>query len=264
MTMTTPLIEPTFRVEPRTIDVTTAPSVGRERAVERGMEGREAEASNAAQVPERVLAERLAFEAQRGSLDAFNRLVQLYERPIYNLALRILGQAEQAEDVTQETFLRAYQSLHQFHGGIFRAWLARIATNRCYDELRRRRGAAGSYEALGFEPRVTWSNAPARDEPQARVERLELSRALEEALACLPDDQRVAVVLSDVQGYDYGEIAALLGVPLGTVRSRLSRGRGRLRRALREERHAAAGSRVDPHGDAPLADEGGHEVGEGR
>ncbi len=264
MTMTGTLIEPTFRVEPRTVDLTTAPSAAGERAVERGMEGREAGAAEAAETPERVVAERLAFEARGGSLDAFNRLVQLYERPIYNLALRILGQAEPAEDVTQETFLRAYQSLHQFHGGIFRAWLARIATNRCYDELRRRRGAAGSYEALGFEPRVTWSTAPAREEPQARVERLELSRALEEALARLPDDQRIAVVLSDVQGYDYGEIAALTGVPLGTVRSRLSRGRGRLRRALREERRATAGSRVDPHGAAPRAEAGGHEVGAGR
>ena len=97
MTMTGMLIEPTFRVEPWAVDVTTAPSVAGGRAVERGAGGREAGAAEAAEAPERVVAERLAFEAQRGSLDAFNRLVQLYERPIYNLALRILGQAEPAE-----------------------------------------------------------------------------------------------------------------------------------------------------------------------
>jgi RNA polymerase sigma-70 factor (ECF subfamily) len=145
-----------------------------------------------------------------------------------------VGDTDTAEDVTQDTFLLAYKSLHQFRGGIFRAWLLRIATNRCYDELRRRqRRPAGSFDELGFEPRVEWSTLAAGEEPQERAERLELARALELALAQLPDDQRLVVVLSDVQGYSYDEIAAITGVELGTIKSRLSRGRGRLRQALR-------------------------------
>ena len=178
--------------------------------------------------------EQLVAEAQRGSIDAFNRLVRAYERQVYNVALRVVGDTDTAEDVTQDTFLLAYKSLHQFRGGIFRAWLLRIATNRCYDELRRRqRRPAGSFDELGFEPRVEWSTLAAGEEPQARAERLELARALELALAQLPDDQRLVVVLSDVQGYSYDEIAAITGVELGTIKSRLSRGRGRLRQALR-------------------------------
>lgn len=179
--------------------------------------------------------ERLVVEAQRGSMEAFNRLVRRYERQVYNVALRIVGQTDLAEDVTQDTFLLAYRALHQFRGGIFRAWLLRIATNRCYDELRRRqRRPADSFEELAFEPQAQWSSLAAAEEPEARVERIELARALESALRQLPDDQRVVVVLSDVQGYSYDDIAAITGVSLGTIKSRLSRGRGRLRDLLRE------------------------------
>lgn len=178
--------------------------------------------------------EALVVEAQRGSIDAFNRLVRLHERQVYNVALRMVGQADTAEDVTQDTFLLAYKSLHQFRGGLFRAWLLRIATNRCYDELRRRqRRPADSFEELAFEPRPQWSTLAAGEEPQARAERIELARALESALAQLQEDQRLVVILSDVQGYSYDEIAAITHVSLGTVKSRLSRGRGRLRDILR-------------------------------
>ncbi|MDP9375597.1 MAG: sigma-70 family RNA polymerase sigma factor [Chloroflexota bacterium] len=189
----------------------------------------------AGEAPAATDEERLVVEAQRGSIDAFNRLVRLYERQVYNVALRTVGHPDQAEDVTQDTFLLAYKSLHQFRGGIFRAWLLRIATNRCYDELRRRqRRPAGSFDELSFEPRTQWSTLPTAEEPHERAERLELSGLLEAALRQLPDDQRVVVVLSDIQGYSYDEIAAATGVSLGTIKSRLSRGRGRLREILRE------------------------------
>jgi RNA polymerase sigma-70 factor, ECF subfamily len=179
--------------------------------------------------------ERLVAEAQRGSIDAFNRLVRLHERQVYNVALRMVGQADAAEDVTQDTFLLAYKSLHQFRGGLFRAWLLRIATNRCYDELRRRqRRPADSFEELAFEPRPLWSTLAAGEEPHERAERLELAQALQRALVQLQDDQRLVVILSDVQGYSYDEIAAITNVSLGTVKSRLSRGRSRLRDILRD------------------------------
>jgi RNA polymerase sigma-70 factor (ECF subfamily) len=179
--------------------------------------------------------EQLVAEAQRGSIDAFNRLVRLHERQVYNVALRMVGQTDAAEDVTQDTFLLAYKSLHQFRGGLFRAWLLRIATNRCYDELRRRqRRPADSFEELAFEPRPQWSTLAQGEEPHERAERLELAQALQRALAQLQDDQRLVVVLSDVQGYSYDEIASITNVSLGTVKSRLSRGRSRLRDLLRD------------------------------
>ena len=175
--------------------------------------------------------ENLVVEAQGGSIEAFNRLVRLHERQVYNVALRMVGQADAAEDVTQDTFLLAYKSLHQFRGGLFRAWLLRIATNRCYDELRRRqRRPADSFEELAFEPRPQWTTLASKEDPQERSERLELARALALVLATLQDDQRLVVILSDVQGYSYDEIATITGISLGTVKSRLSRGRSRLRR----------------------------------
>lgn len=188
------------------------------------------EATTPAPSPEE---ERLVVEAQHGSIDAFNRLVRQHERQVYNVALRMVGQADAAEDVTQDTFLLAYKSLHQFRGGLFRAWLLRIATNRCYDELRRRqRRPADSFEELAFEPRTQWSTRTPGEEPHDRAERLEVGRVLQAALVQLQEDQRLVVILSDVQGYSYDEIAVITGVNLGTVKSRLSRGRGRLREIL--------------------------------
>jgi RNA polymerase sigma-70 factor (ECF subfamily) len=176
--------------------------------------------------------EALILEAQSGSLEAFNRLVRRHERAVYNVALRLVGTVMAAEEVTQDTFMRAYGALERFRGGDFRPWLLRIATNRAYDELRRRKRAPGSFEELTYEPEVEWSTLTSVEEPDARAERLELAQVLEAALAQLPPDQRVAVVLSDVQGYDYVEIAAITGVPYGTVKSRLSRARSRLRSLL--------------------------------
>ena len=176
----------------------------------------------------------LILAAQDGSLDAFNRLVRRHERAVYNVALRLVGAGMAAEEVTQDTFMRAYGALARFRGGDFRPWLMRIATNRAYDELRRRKRAPGSFEELTYEPEVEWSTLTGVEDPDIRMERLELARTLADALAQLPHAQRLAVVLSDVQGYDYWEIAAITGVPYGTVKSRLSRARGRLRALLGE------------------------------
>lgn len=176
--------------------------------------------------------EALILAAQAGSLEAYNGLVRRHERAVFNVASRLVGSAMAAEEVTQDTFMRAYGALERFRGGDFRPWLLRIATNRAYDELRRRKRAPGSFEELAYEPEVEWSTLTGAEDPDARAERLELAQILREALAQLPHDQRLAVVLSDVQGYDYVEIAAITGVPYGTVKSRLSRARGRLRGLL--------------------------------
>lgn len=174
------------------------------------------------------------IEAVRsGELAAFNALVERYQRIVYAVALRLLRDRYLAEDITQETFLRAYTSLDDYRGGSFRAWLLRIAHNRALDVLRAmQRRPATSLDLTGVDHTVRWSVEPVPASPVEHAARDELRRRLEAALAMLPDDQRVTVVLSDVEGFSYEEIAAITGVSLGTVKSRLSRGRARLRALL--------------------------------
>lgn len=170
--------------------------------------------------------------AREGSLPAFEVLVRRHERAVYNVAIRLVGRTGAADEIVQDTFMRAYNALGRFQGGDFRPWLLRIATNRSYDELRRRKRTPESFEELAYEPPLAWTTLARHEDPLARIERLELGETLTEALAQLPFDQRLAVVLSDVQGYEYDEISAIVGVPYGTVKSRLSRARARLRTIL--------------------------------
>ena len=173
----------------------------------------------------------LIAAARRGDLRAFNELVLAYQDRVYNLAYRILGDPDAAADATQEAFLSAYQGLDRYRGGSFRSWLMRIVTNACYDELRRRkRRPVTSLEALteaGSPPPPPTNTQP--ESPEAYAERRELHRLLEAAIQTLPPDQRITLVLSDVEGLSYQEIAEITGVALGTVKSRLSRARARLR-----------------------------------
>jgi RNA polymerase sigma factor (sigma-70 family) len=175
---------------------------------------------------EAVLVER----SQSGDLDAFNALVLAYQGQVYNLCLRMLGSSQAAEDAAQEVFIAAYRAVPRFRGGRFRAWLLRIAANACYDELRRRRSRPQvPLEAPADEERPS-AELQASDEPlEQRAERLELARCLQEGLASLPPDQRLAVILRDVQGLAYEEVAGATGASLGTVKSRISRGRAALR-----------------------------------
>ena len=175
----------------------------------------------------------LIARGRSGDLDAFNLLVERYQRPVYNLCLRMLAAPQPAEDAAQEAFIAAYRSLASFRGGSFRAWLFRIAANACYDELRRRRARP----ALSLDVPQGQERRPL-DVPnpgaslEDHVQRLELRRLLEEALFGLPAERRLAVVLCDLQGLDYTEIAQATGVSLGTVKSRISRGRAQLRAIL--------------------------------
>ena len=175
---------------------------------------------------EAVLVER----SQGGDLDAFNALVLAYQGQVYNLCLRMLGSPQAAEDAAQEAFIAAYRAVPRFRGGRFRAWLLRIAANACYDELRRRRSRPQvPLEAPADDERPS-AELPASDEPlEQRAERLELARCLQEGLASLPPDQRLAVILRDVQGLAYEEVAEATGASLGTVKSRISRGRAAMR-----------------------------------
>lgn len=181
--------------------------------------------------------EQLVLRAQRGDLDAFNQLVTRHERAVYNVCFRLLRDAAQAEDATQDAFIRAWSAIESFRGGLVRPWLLRIATNRTYDLLRAKaRRPAQSLDAELYEVEPEWTSQSASTEhPESFATRTELSAHLERALGSLPEDQRLAIVLSDVQGYGYEEIAQVMGVAVGTVKSRISRGRSRLRTVLQQD-----------------------------
>lgn len=185
---------------------------------------------------------RLILAAQQGDLDAFNDLVTFYEQRVYNLCYRLLGDSEAAADATQDAFLNAYRGLSQYRGGSFKSWLLRIASNLCYDQLRAKaRRPASSLEAMLAEAEETGGAALAwmEDEgadPQEHAMRHEMLREVSAALQELPYDQRLVVVLSDVQGLSYEEIVQVTNCSLGTIKSRLSRGRLKLREILHKNR----------------------------
>ena len=162
-----------------------------------------------------------------GERGAFDVLVSRHERRIYNLAYRMLGRRDDALDAAQETFLACYRKVEGFRGGsAFTTWLHRVALNVCYDTLRRRSREDPAPDDARIEP-------PAVADPaEASATAVDVRRALLE----VPEDFRAVLVLHDVQGVPYEEIAEAIGVPIGTVKSRLHRGRAALARALLGER----------------------------
>jgi RNA polymerase sigma-70 factor (ECF subfamily) len=174
--------------------------------------------------------------AQEGDLDAFNRLVLIYQDQAYNLAYRMLGDEDSAEDATQNAFISAYRNLNSYRGGSFRAWVLRIITNNCYDELRRRKRRPVTPLEPETEdeeeiesPRWLADDSPS---PEEKAERAEMERAIQHCLGDLPEEFRSVAVLVDVQGMDYEEVSTVIGKPLGTIKSRLARARLKLRRCL--------------------------------
>ena len=190
--------------------------------------------NEAARLDEEELLER----CRRGDLEAFNTVVASYQGQVYNLCLRMLGSPPAAEDAAQDAFLSAYRKVGSMRGPSARSWLLRIAANTCIDELRRRKRRPQVSLDLPV-PSEEGGRPIDLPDPAAGPERLavrhELWRALQEELLQLPEDQRLAVILCDVQGLSYEEIAATMGGSLGTVKSRISRGRARLREALRRK-----------------------------
>jgi len=177
--------------------------------------------------------ERLIFAAARGDLDSFNQLVTRHERSVLNLCWRMLGTLPEAEDASQDTFIKAWTNAKSFKGGAVRPWLLRIATNTCYDVLRSKgRKPTGSLDALEFETEPGWSTQSDPVDPVRFAETGDLSRMLETALAQIPDEQRLAVTFCDIQGLQLAEAAEVMEVSLGTVKSRLFRGRAKLRDLL--------------------------------
>jgi len=178
----------------------------------------------------------LVERSRAGDLEAFNQIVVSYQDLVYNLCLRMLGSRQAAEDVAQDAFLSAFRNMARMRGPTVRAWLLRIASNACIDEIRRRKR----------QPQLSLDASPEGEEPGRPIDapdpapgpeqmalRLELREALRSELLRLPGDQRLALVLCDVEGLSYEEIAAAMGSSIGTVKSRISRGRARLREGVR-------------------------------
>jgi RNA polymerase sigma-70 factor (ECF subfamily) len=168
--------------------------------------------------------------AKKGDLAAFNRLVMAYQGTAYNVAYRILGDANLAEDACQEAFLSAFTGIAKFRGGSFKSWILRIVTNACYDLLRYRgRRPASSLEDVAENPDYSPRLVNGRERPEEYALRKELNHVMQRGLDHLPPDQRTVLALSDVQGFSYQEIAEITGVSLGTVKSRLARARHKMR-----------------------------------
>ena len=179
----------------------------------------------------------LVQSAQSGDLDSFNTLILHYQDRVFNTALRILGDEDIAQDAAQEAFISAFRSINTFRGGSFKAWLLRTVTNACYDELRRQKRRP----TTPLEPETNdgeemdsprWLADPNMT-PAEQSEADELEHAIQHCLDTLPTDFRTVVVLADIQGMDYSEVATAARVPLGTIKSRLARARLRLRDCLR-------------------------------
>jgi RNA polymerase sigma-70 factor, ECF subfamily len=176
----------------------------------------------------------LLERARGGDLDAFNDLVVVYQDLLFALVVRMVPDRDQASDCVQEAFFSAYRNLSSFRGGIVRSWLSRIAINAAMDTQRlRKRRPVDPYPELEDD---SWQPpADASADPVTTALETERHRALNRALAEVTDDQRAAIVLYDIEGYDYAEIAQMTGVSLGTVKSRIHRGRIALRGLLADQ-----------------------------
>ena len=178
----------------------------------------------------------LIQDAQKGNLDAFNTLILHYQDSVYNTALRILGDEDQAADAAQEAFISAFKSITSFRGGSFKAWLMRTVTNACYDELRRQKRRPTTPLEPDTEDGEEMDSprwlADTGMTPAQKSEADELEHAIQHCLNNLPLEFKTVVIMADIQGMDYTEVATSVRVPLGTIKSRLARARLRLRECL--------------------------------
>ncbi|MBX2998431.1 MAG: sigma-70 family RNA polymerase sigma factor [Caldilineaceae bacterium] len=165
-----------------------------------------------------------------GDLHSFNQLVIEHQNLAYSVAYRLLDDTDAAGDAVQDSFIKAYRALDTFRGGSFKSWLMRIVTNTCYDVLRaRQRHKTDSLDSFPVEDEYIPALVDKSESPQQYVERQELAGIISLAIQHLPEDQQVSIILCDIEGYTYEEIAEISGVAIGTVKSRISRARGKVR-----------------------------------
>ncbi len=177
----------------------------------------------------------LIEDAKKGDVKAFNTLILHYQEAAYNFALRIMGDPAAAADATQQGFIAAYKALNRYNQGNFKGWLFRIINNKCYDILRKyKRRPQTSIDAISAEnesPQFLQDTDPS---PESKIVQDETMDAIQACLMGLSEAHRAAIVLCDVEGYDYSEVATILEISLGTVKSRLNRGRRKLQDCLRK------------------------------
>ena len=187
--------------------------------------------------------QQIILQAQQGDIAAFNQLVLSYQNMAYSVAYRLLRNQEATSDAVQDSFIKAFRGLGTFKGGNFKSWLMRIVVNTCYDALRsQKRRPTESLDDEEVHQEYTPRLIDKGERPEQYAERMELSEWLEVGLTGLPYDQQVAVILCDIHGYPYNEIAEIIDMPIGTVKSRISRGRARLRDTLLERPELLPGS----------------------
>ena len=175
----------------------------------------------------------LVEAAQRGELSAFNTLITAYQQQAYGIAYRILGDGDSAADAMQDSFIKVYNRIHQFRGGSFKAWLFRVVINTCYDRLRGdRRRRAKLLDGDDILPEHDYRLIDAKPTPHDHAESSELMRLMLAEIRKLPVEQQQVLLLCDVEGLAYHEAASMTGSNLGTVKSRLSRARAKMRDAL--------------------------------
>ena len=172
--------------------------------------------------------------ARHGDVSSFNQLVLSYQSMAYNVAYRILGDQEAAADASQDAFLSAFKGIGKFRGGSFKAWLLRIVTNACYDQLRhKQRRPTASLHALPVSDLASVRHLTSPEEsPEEYALRQELSKIIQVGMGTLPPEQRAALILSDVQGFSYQEIAEVVGCPENTVKTRMFHARKQLKGLL--------------------------------
>lgn len=175
----------------------------------------------------------MVARASGGDSAAFNRLMEMHEGRMYAVALRMCANREDAQDCLQEAMLRIYRAIGSFKGqSSFATWVYRITMNTCLDELRRKKNRQNT--SLDSLLDMGWSPVDESNAPEKQAMRSETRKVLDAAIASLPEDMRSAVVLRDIQGFSYDEIAAMLEINVGTIKSRISRGREKLREKLKE------------------------------
>ena len=163
--------------------------------------------------------------SQGGDLDSFDELVRRHQKMAYNVAFRMLGDTQAAEDATQEAFFSAWRNIGRFRGGSFKAWVLQITANACRDQLRRlKRRPVVPLESLPYDP-----PSDSSESPEDFAIRRDTGEHVQRGLTTLSHEQRIAIILCDIQGLSYEEVAEAMGCSLGTVKSRLNRGRTHLR-----------------------------------
>lgn len=192
--------------------------------------------------------EELVARSAGGDTESFNQLVIRWERPIYALAYRVIGREEDARDVCQEAFLRAFRALKGFKGQAkFSSWLYRITLNLCRDWIRRQRRTPIVETPDGVNLLDLAADTSAVESIEDRILTRETGRAVARAMATLPEEQRTAIILKEYHGMTFREIADVMGCPLSTVKTRLYQGLGVLRRRLEENGAQRSHEQFDLH-----------------